>query len=133
MFLSVLPCTAPCSGQLIDLEQNDPKIRGAAAIHLGQQWQEPQNVPLDMGCEAMEGIPLLSPPQPHLLEAAGAWLDPSPALCPAESELRGRRCCAHALHISKHDMTCMKLWRTGIKSRKKPFCSPPQQVQLNMG
>lgn len=125
---SALSCTAPCPGQLIDLGQNDPKILCPPAIHLGQEWQEPQNVTLDVGwgCEATEGIPPLSPPQPRLLEAAGAWLDPSPALCPTESEVRGRRCCAHALHISNHDMTSVKLWGTEIKWRKKPFSRPPE-------
>lgn len=63
---------------------------------------------------AVEGISPVSPPQPRLL-------DPSPALCPAESKVRGRRCRAHALHISNHDMTSMKLRRTRIKRRKKAF------------
>lgn len=79
-----------------------------------------------LGCGDTEGISPVSPAQPCLLEAAGAWLDPPPALCPTEREVRGRRCCAHALHISNHDMTSMELWRTGIKRRKKPFSAPPE-------
>lgn len=88
-FLSVLPCTAPCPGQLIDLEHKEaavPKILRPAAACSGWQHREAPNVTA-VPTSSLAGRPEREATCP---EARLARVPDSLRPCPAAPRRRGK-------------------------------------------